>query len=593
MDRRVVSTPPGITWAAPNILNRISWVESGSKRGSRRILSTAQNKNTTASGNRAREFRKGDQRFQKQANKGEFSELEIGEEKKSQVRRKLNREKQTEDRKSGIKSRKASDTSINKSRNRKNSQAENSFAWNEEKDAVLSDKINQIEKRSPSRSNSYSMINLPGYNNNSQLMNLSKPKTYYIKLNPYFSDEQKELSSASAADFYLENNERALDEERPLSLNKSSMITKLSQSKSPFIHHDLFQADELVPLERKLALGSFSQVIFDDQVPSNHRPFTQRPFRRSANNARYSTVRNAKKLFETSSQYHELGDAHVSPKQTQSEVTKIVYDLDFSPERINDDEVGLVRSDIKKVGEDFSGTENSASLIKDVSHESARNDLNKVPGLRTGTLADFYQGLRVNSNGVITRRNSRSLDSFVPFQSHQNWNSIIRSRRHDTHVSTPTNIDARLIQRAKEEMTEKVLAVAGKRKTSYSPSQKFWSENDAAEHKIAIRSSDHGAPVKDELSHNPPDDPNIKIEEGTGGRTQTSHNKANVSYAQSTPYKQKLLKNSKRSRVVKTGELHLHRVQLSDSALYRCRVDMKASPTRNAQVMLHVIGEYT
>ena len=50
---------------------------------------------------------------------------------------------------------------------------------------------------------------------------------------------------------------------------------------------------------------------------------------------------------------------------------------------------------------------------------------------------------------------------------------------------------------------------------------------------------------------------------------------------------------AKQKKNVKRGELQLHRVRLSDAALYRCRVDMQASPTRNARVMLHVIGEYS
>ena len=53
----------------------------------------------------------------------------------------------------------------------------------------------------------------------------------------------------------------------------------------------------------------------------------------------------------------------------------------------------------------------------------------------------------------------------------------------------------------------------------------------------------------------------------------------------------KVPNDTKPRRQVKRGELRLQRVHLSDAAEYRCRVDMQASPTRNARVVLHVIGE--
>ncbi|KAK3926159.1 Vascular endothelial growth factor receptor kdr-like [Frankliniella fusca] len=41
----------------------------------------------------------------------------------------------------------------------------------------------------------------------------------------------------------------------------------------------------------------------------------------------------------------------------------------------------------------------------------------------------------------------------------------------------------------------------------------------------------------------------------------------------------------------RTAELSIDRVQLSDEAIYRCRVDFKTSRSRNYQVNLTVIGE--
>ena len=41
----------------------------------------------------------------------------------------------------------------------------------------------------------------------------------------------------------------------------------------------------------------------------------------------------------------------------------------------------------------------------------------------------------------------------------------------------------------------------------------------------------------------------------------------------------------------RTAELSIDRVQLSDEALYRCRVDFKTSRSRNYQVNLTVIGK--
>ncbi len=43
--------------------------------------------------------------------------------------------------------------------------------------------------------------------------------------------------------------------------------------------------------------------------------------------------------------------------------------------------------------------------------------------------------------------------------------------------------------------------------------------------------------------------------------------------------------------VPRTAELSIDRVQLSDEAIYRCRVDFKTSRSRNYQVNLTVIGE--
>ena len=42
---------------------------------------------------------------------------------------------------------------------------------------------------------------------------------------------------------------------------------------------------------------------------------------------------------------------------------------------------------------------------------------------------------------------------------------------------------------------------------------------------------------------------------------------------------------------IRRGSLVLEKVQLDDAATYRCRVDMRTSPTRNAWVVLRVVGE--